>query len=131
MFFQKMDIDTFECADVSRENGGRKMAGSFQDYLPAFKALADETRLEILSMIVDGELCACEILESFQMSQSTLSYHMKLLTDSKLVHVRRDGKKMLYTLNAEQFFVLSDLCQELSSDAEKLLAGKQEGESHG
>ena len=44
-----------------------------------FKALADPTRLEIVDMLSCGELCACKILERFQITQPTLSHHMKIL----------------------------------------------------
>ena len=70
-------------------------------YEAVFKALADEARLKILHMISSGELCGCEILDSFQFSQATLSYHMKLMTESGLVSCRRDGKKMLYSIAPE------------------------------
>ena len=56
------------------------------------KALGDENRVMIVKMLSSGELCACKILEEFDISQSTLSYHMKILCDSGLVFSRRDGK---------------------------------------
>jgi ArsR family transcriptional regulator len=62
------------------------MSKKFHGSLPAFKVFADGTRLKILEMISYGELCACEILESLKITQSTLSYHMKLLTDSGVVN---------------------------------------------
>jgi ArsR family transcriptional regulator len=67
------------------------------------KALADETRLQIVEMLADGELCACKIQEKFDFTQPTLSYHMKILTDSGLVSGRRDGAWMRYTLNKDEF----------------------------
>lgn len=102
------------------------MDQQYMEYLPAFKALADETRLEIINMVTQGELCACEILEAFDMSQSTLSYHMKLLTDSGLMFVRRDGKKMLYTINHEQFNWLAHFCEELSESSEPIQGKRRE-----
>ena len=78
------------------------MKYSFAEYVPVFKALSDETRLKIIDMLSCGELCACHILEEFSISQSTLSYHMKILADSGLVNARRDGAWMRYTLNKER-----------------------------
>ncbi|MCW2278783.1 ArsR/SmtB family transcription factor [Heliophilum fasciatum] len=72
------------------------------DYVPVFKALSDETRLKIIDMLSCGEMCACDILERFSISQSTLSYHMKILTESGLVHGVRDGAWMRYTLNRDR-----------------------------
>lgn len=64
-----------------------------------YKALGDITRLKIIEMLSCGELCACDILESFQITQPTLSYHMKILTECGLVIARKDGSWMKYSLN--------------------------------
>lgn len=73
---------------------------SYAEYIPMFKALADETRLKIIHMLSEGELCACKILEQFNITQPTLSYHMKLLTESGLVDARKEGAWMKYSLSA-------------------------------
>lgn len=78
------------------------MIHSYAEYVPAIKAISDETRLKIIDMLSCGEMCACDILEEFSISQSTLSYHMKTLTDSGLVNGVRDGVWMRYTLNIER-----------------------------
>jgi ArsR family transcriptional regulator len=65
------------------------------------KALSDETRVRIFDMLSDGELCACKILEDFNITQPTLSYHMKILCDSGLVHSRRDGVWMKYSIHKD------------------------------
>ena len=75
---------------------------SYEEYVPVFKAISDETRLKIVDMLSCGEMCACDILESFSISQSTLSYHMKILVDCGLVNGVRDGAWMRYTLNQEK-----------------------------
>ena len=66
-----------------------------------FKALDDEKRLQILDMIRWGEKCACVILEDMQISQSTLSHHMKILCESGIVHGRKDGKWVYYSIDKE------------------------------
>ena len=76
---------------------------NYEEYALIFKALSDETRLKIIDMLSCGELCACKILESFHITQPTLSYHMKTLCDSGLVLGRREGSWMHYSLNAEKF----------------------------
>ena len=78
------------------------MSDSLADYVLAFKALADETRLKIITMLAGGEMCACKILEEFQITQPTLSYHMKVLTESGLVNGVRDRAWMRYSLNQEK-----------------------------
>ena len=88
-----------------------------------FKALGDENRLHILSMLQHGERCACVLLEHVHLSQPTLYHHMKILCETHLVTSRKEGKWVYYSLNrnkagqAEQ--ALADLFQEkeLISDA--------------
>ena len=65
------------------------------------KALADENRLAILMSLRQREKCACYLLEELNISQSTLSHHMKLLCDSGLVDYRKEGKWMHYSLSEE------------------------------
>lgn len=78
------------------------MIQSYAEHIPSFKAVSDETRLKIIDMLSCGEMCACDILEGLSISQSTLSYHMKILADSGFVNARRDGTWMRYTLNRKK-----------------------------
>ena len=64
-----------------------------------FNVFSDSNRLQILNMLSDEEMCACEILEKFNITQPTLSHHMKVLVDSGLVIARKDGNWMYYKLN--------------------------------
>lgn len=79
------------------------MNEDYKNTVQKLKALADETRLQIVEMLIDGELCACKILENFDITQPTLSYHMKILTECGLVVGRRDGAWMRYTLKRDAF----------------------------
>lgn len=65
------------------------------------KALGDPNRLKIVQMLSGCEKCACVILEEFNITQPTLSHHMKILCDGGLVNVRKDGKWSYYSLNCE------------------------------
>ena len=89
------------------------MNDSYAEYVPAYKALADETRLKIVMMLTKGELCACSILENFNITQPTLSYHMKILTESGLVQGRRDGAWMRYSLNLEKVAIARKLLDDI------------------
>ena len=82
---------------------------SYAEYVPVFKALADETRLKIMHILSEGELCACHILSQFNITQPTLSYHMKILTDSGLVIGTREGAWMKYKLNREKIQQLKEI----------------------
>ncbi len=77
------------------------MENNYADFALLFKALADETRLKIIDMLSCGELCACDILKYFNITQPTLSYHMKILTECGIVNADRQGAWMHYTLNGE------------------------------
>lgn len=63
------------------------------------KAFSDEQRLKILEMLGEGERCACEILDELEISQSTLSHHMKILCESGVVSGRKEGKWTFYLLD--------------------------------
>lgn len=65
-----------------------------------FKAFCDVNRLQILALLRSGEKCACQLLEDLQISQSTLSYHMKILCESGVVVGRTEGKWTHYSINA-------------------------------
>lgn len=65
------------------------------------KALGDCNRLQIIQMLSDGEKCGCELLEAFEITQPTLSHHMKILGDCGLVNDRKEGKWHHYSLNCE------------------------------
>ena len=64
-----------------------------------FKAFGDENRLMILEMLKGGEKRACSLLEELDISQPTLSHHMKILCDSGIVSPRRGGKWTHYSIN--------------------------------
>lgn len=64
-----------------------------------FKALCDPKRLAILEQLRSGEKCACVLLEPMDLTQSGLSYHMKILCDSGLVVSRQEGKWTHYRLS--------------------------------
>ena len=65
------------------------------------KALGDSNRLEIVRMLSDGEKCGCRLLEKFEITQPTLSHHMKILVECGLVNDRKEGKWHHYSLNRE------------------------------
>ena len=64
-----------------------------------FKAFCDENRLTILETLRSGEKCACLLLEEMNITQPTLSHHMKTLVDSGIVTARKEGKWMHYSIS--------------------------------
>ena len=65
------------------------------------RALGDANRLEIVRMLSDGEKCGCKLLERFEITQPTLSHHMRILVECRLVNDRKEGKWHHYSLNCE------------------------------
>lgn len=72
-----------------------------------YKALGDETRLGILQLLAEQEMCVCEIIDKLGMNQSAVSHHLKILKHAGLVLDERDGKWIYYSLNPEVFFQLN------------------------
>ena len=64
-----------------------------------FKAFCDENRIKILKLLRSGEKCACKLLEEINVTQPTLSHHMKILCDSGIVIGRKEGKWMHYSIS--------------------------------
>ncbi|HIS44521.1 MAG TPA: winged helix-turn-helix transcriptional regulator [Candidatus Scatomorpha merdigallinarum] len=75
------------------------MDGTFQEQAKVFKALCDPKRLAILEQLRSGEKCACVLQEPLDLTQSGLSYHMKILCDSGIVVSRQEGKWTHYRLS--------------------------------
>ena len=73
----------------------------FREDVRRIKALADENRLAIMLALQHGEKCGCVLLEELNITQPTLSHHMKLLCDSELVSGRKEGKWMYYSISPE------------------------------
>lgn len=78
-------------------------------------ALADETRLNILDRLKEGERCVCELTDALQTGQSRLSFHLKVLKDAGLVHDRREGRWIYYIINSDAVEELEDLVASLKT----------------
>ncbi|EOC99693.1 ArsR/SmtB family transcription factor [Caldisalinibacter kiritimatiensis] len=89
-----------------------------------FKALADVNRLMILDMLSCGEMCACEIIEGLELTQPTISHHMKILQKAGLVKGRKEGKWMKYSINNDNIDELCNYIKYLTSDKEDCICKK-------
>jgi DNA-binding transcriptional ArsR family regulator len=68
------------------------------DFINITKALSDENRVRALMMLCDGELCVCQLIKMLGLAPSTVSKHMSILRQSRLVQARKEGKWMYYRL---------------------------------
>ncbi len=72
------------------------------------KALSDNNRLQIVQLLSSGEKCGCKLLEAFDITQPTLSHHMKILCECGLVNSRKEGKWHHYSINKTVLEILND-----------------------
>lgn len=91
------------------------MGIKYQEQAKVFKALCDPKRLAILEQLRSGEKCACVLQEPLELTQSGLSYHMKILCDSGLVVSRQEGKWTHYRLSASGRDYAVELLKELTT----------------
>ena len=76
-----------------------------------FKALGDETRLEIVRMLAGKERCVCAFLNAFNMTQPAISNHLRVLREAGVVLDAREGRWIFYRLNPEAFQAVETVCQ--------------------
>jgi len=100
------------------------MNDSYKECALLFKALSDPNRLMIVDMLSCGELCACVILEKFHITQPTLSHHMKVLCDCKLVNGRKEGKWTYYSLGSETVRRFRAFLEEVTMEKENCICKK-------
>ena len=91
------------------------MASTYTEQAKVFKALCDPKRLAILEQLRSGEKCACVLQELLDLTQSGLSYHMKILCESGIVVGRQEGKWTHYSLNKEGRDAAVEFLQKLTT----------------
>lgn len=87
-------------------------AGQAEKVAPLLKALGDPARLRLMSLILShtgGEACVCDLLPSFDLSQPTISHHLKVLHDVGLVSRERRGTWVYYSVRPEAMAALGSL----------------------
>ncbi|OQA13436.1 MAG: Transcriptional repressor SdpR [Firmicutes bacterium ADurb.Bin356] len=85
----------------------------YQRHIPILKALSDETRLKIVHMLAWKSMHVNQLLECFNITQPTLSYHMKILSEADLVHSERHASHVLYSINPLTLNLVNELCATL------------------
>jgi ArsR family transcriptional regulator len=85
-----------------------------------FHALGDETRLQIIDRLSEGEQCVCDLTDLLETGQSRLSFHLKILKDAGILKDRRDGRWVYYSLNPEAVEKLECFVGELKECCRRL-----------
>ena len=86
------------------------------------KLLGDKTRLTMIGLLKHGECCVCEFVEVLQMSQPSISQHLRKLRDNGLVKERRSGQWIFYSLNRENdtFSIVESVLELIPEQTDKL-----------
>ncbi|MCI8296167.1 MAG: helix-turn-helix transcriptional regulator [Lachnospiraceae bacterium] len=101
-----MAIHDVECCDVYQvheelvKEVNEKMPDedTLYDLAELFKVFGDSTRIRILYVLFEAELCVCDIAQTLNMTQSAISHQLKILKQSRLVKNRKEGKQVFYSL---------------------------------
>ena len=100
------------------------------DLIKVFKALSDKTRIRLLKILQQRELCVCEFMQVLDMTQSRVSRNLRILRDVGLVKDRRDGLLVYYSLNEKPLnqyaSPLLELLKDWVNDDETILKDVQE-----
>ena len=77
-----------------------------EQFVRIMESISDPIRINILELMMNGEICVCDIVKVTGLSQSKISYHIKILKDSGLITDRQEGRWVYYKLDLE---ILSDI----------------------
>lgn len=100
------DMQEIECCEehmvhnelLQKVNGKMPHEEEISDLSDLFKVFGDSTRLKIMFVLFESEVCVCDLAELLNMTQSAISHQLKVLKQSKLVTSRREGKSIFYSL---------------------------------
>lgn len=83
-----------------------------------FKALSDETRLTILQLLKQGETCGCTLIDKLDITQPTMSYHLRYLTDFGMITSHKEGVWKKHHVNTEVIDAMISFLTELKATKE-------------
>ncbi|NER83085.1 MAG: winged helix-turn-helix transcriptional regulator [Leptolyngbya sp. SIO1D8] len=85
---------------------------STETCLAGFHALSDAIRINVIDSLRTQEMCVCDLCDQLEVSQSKLSFHLRVLKDAGLVRARPQGRWTYYSLNLPQFVILEQYLAE-------------------
>ncbi len=106
MAVKKKDAECCEVKEVHKElldivNKNIPEENELYDLAVLFKVFGDSTRIRILFVLFESEVCVCDLAEALNMTQSAISHQLQILKVNKLVKCRREGKSIFYSLADE------------------------------
>lgn len=99
----KQDVECCDTTEIHEDllkivNEQMPAEEELYDLAELFKVFGDSTRIRILFVLFEAEVCVCDLAEALHMTQSAISHQLKILKNSKLVKSRREGKSVFYSL---------------------------------
>ena len=82
------------------------------DLSELFKVFGDSTRIRILFVLFEAEVCVCDLANALNMTQSAISHQLRILKANKLVQSRREGKSVFYSLSDDHVRTIIAMCLE-------------------
>lgn len=87
------------------------------DLAELFKVFGDSTRIRILFVLFEAEVCVCDLAQALNMTQSAISHQLKILKQNKLVKSRREGKSIFYSLADDHVrTIIAQGCEHIEED---------------
>ncbi len=74
----------------------------FEEYARLFKVLGDANRLKIIELLIKGETCGCTLIDKLSISQPTLSYHLKMISEAGIARSEKKGNWINYYINKKK-----------------------------
>lgn len=107
--YHSHDEEVVECCEekhmhkelVEHINNDMPNENELYDLAELFKVFGDSTRIRMLYVLFEAEVCVCDLAETLNMTQSAISHQLKILKQSRLVKSRREGKSIFYSLADE------------------------------
>ncbi len=93
---------------VNRVKGAMPDDGELYDLADLFKIFGDSTRIRILYVLLESEMCVCDIATLLQMSISSISHQLRVLKQAGLIKYRREGKSVFYSLGDDHIRTIMD-----------------------
>lgn len=93
---------------IGRVNDNMPDEMMLYDLAELYKVFGDSTRIKILYVLFESEMCVCDIAQLLGISQSAVSHHLRVLKQSKLVKFRKEGKSVIYSLTDDHVRTIID-----------------------
>ena len=108
-----VDVARCDCSRVHQDiveqvNAAMPDEEILYDLAELFKIFGDSTRIKILYVLFESEMCVCDIAQLLGISQSAVSHHLRVLKQSKLVKFRKEGKSVIYSLTDDHVRTIID-----------------------